>query len=508
MIKCPACGFENAETSKFCNECGYSFTGGQTGQLNPDTVLENRYIIIKALGRGGMGAVYLALDTRLNNIPVAIKEMSTRAVGGDLQAAIGSFKKEASLLINLRHHALPRINDFFSRGEDRWYLVMDYIEGQTLREIANSRGPIPEAEVLDWGCQLCEILDYLHKQNPPVIFRDLKPANIMLTPDGHIKLIDFGIARHFRAGSSSDTAAYGSSGFAPPEQYGENQTDPRSDIYALGATMHYLLTGQDPQKNPFIFENPSKTVKVSDRLETAVMKAIALKAADRHQDAAQMLHTLSQINLPASKAVPKEIREPKAATITGSDSRTTTLQADISPAGTNEQPVTAAIVSGTARLSMADSKTVPGIAGKISDRSKGTPGKTAKAAGRPTPLANRVFKIAALTAALLIILIIVPPIYGNIKYNSQPKLELVKQGDKWGFNNPDGEDIKARFDNPPAFCEGLAAVEVDGKWGFIDTSGDYIVKPQYDEVRYYISGRAAINADGRWGFIDKSGNPQ
>lgn len=295
MLNCPVCDKEIPDDSKFCKECGYSFIGGsgQTGRLNPDTVLGDRYVIVKTLGQGGMGAVYLALDSRLNNSPVAIKEMSTRAVGGDLQAAIASFKKEAAILIGLRHPALPVVRDFFAKGEDRWYLVMDYIEGQTLNNIADMRGAIPEAEVLDWARQLCDILDYLHKQNPPIIFRDLKPANIMLTPQGQIKLIDFGIARHFRAGNTTDTSAYGSHGFAPPEQYGENQTSPASDIYGLGATLHFLLTGIDPGKNPFIFEPPSKYTKVTIRTETAVMKALDFAAENRPQNMQEMLALLT-----------------------------------------------------------------------------------------------------------------------------------------------------------------------------------------------------------------------
>ncbi|MGE5458904.1 MAG: protein kinase domain-containing protein [Methanobacterium sp.] len=313
MNKCPACNTVLPEKSKFCLECGYNFYGGQTGKLGTDTVLENRYVIIRTLGQGGMGAVYLALDQRLNNTAVAIKEMSTNAVGtGKLQDAREAFKKEASMLINLRHPALPVVRDFFSQGEERCYLVMDYIEGQTLKEIAEKRGPIPEAEVLDWAWQLCVILDYLHSQNPPVIFRDLKPANIMLTPQGQIKLIDFGIARHFQKDSSHDTSAYGSSGFAPPEQYGNNQTDARSDVYALGATMHYLLTGIDPILNPFNFEPPSKTVKITMQLETAVMKALKLKAENRPRNIQAMMELLpvrtgsQQLPKAVSAAFPNE----------------------------------------------------------------------------------------------------------------------------------------------------------------------------------------------------------
>ncbi|MDH7578608.1 MAG: protein kinase [Bacillota bacterium] len=296
MPYCSYCGTKNPDDNDFCSKCGSSLTGG-TGQLNPDTVLEGRYVIVKTLGRGGMGAVYLALDQRLNNIPVAIKEMSTNAVGhGKLQAAIAAFKKEATMLISLRHPALPRITDFFARGKDRWYLVMDYIEGETLRAVVQRRGPIPQKEVLDWANQLCSILDYLHSQQPPVIFRDLKPANIMLTPDGKIKLIDFGIARHFRPGLTSDTIAYGSSGFAPPEQYGENQTDPRSDIYALGATLHYLLTGIDPGKNPFSFEPPGKFAQVSAGLESAIMRALELKPENRPANIKEMLAVITGEN--------------------------------------------------------------------------------------------------------------------------------------------------------------------------------------------------------------------
>lgn len=281
MAACPVCNNENLENSNFCNQCGYDLGGGNTGKLNPDTILEGRYIIVKTIGRGGMGAVYMALDTRLKNMPVAIKEMSTRAVGGNLSAAVASFQKEAALLVSLRHPSLPVIRDFFSQGEDRWYLVMDLIDGQTLKELADQHGPIPEQTVLNWAEQLCDIISYLHSQNPPVIFRDLKPSNIMLTSQGQIKLIDFGIARHFRKGNTSDTSSYGSSGFAPPEQYGTSQTDARSDIYALGATLHYLLTGIDPINTPFQFESPGKFVSVSPKLESAIMKAVELRFEDR-----------------------------------------------------------------------------------------------------------------------------------------------------------------------------------------------------------------------------------
>jgi serine/threonine protein kinase len=301
MPTCSFCKTENLDGSVYCNKCGGSMSGA-TGQLSPDTILERHYVIVKTLGRGGMGAVYQAFDRRLNNRPVAIKEMSTNAVGlGNLQAAVLAFRAEASMLINLRHNSIPVIHDFFARGEDRWYLVMDYIEGTTLKQTAQERGQIPEVEVLDWAKQLCDILDFLHTRKPPVIFRDLKPANIMLTPDGVIKLIDFGIARHFRQGQTADTAAYGSAGFAPPEQYGQNQTDARSDIFALGATLHYLLTGVDPEKTPFTFDPPSKSVKVSPEFEAVLMKMVDLRAVNRPSSVADVCRELANIDVKAAR---------------------------------------------------------------------------------------------------------------------------------------------------------------------------------------------------------------
>jgi len=310
---CPVCGKENGDNNKFCGGCGANLsTETLTGRLDPQTMLDGRYVVLRTLGQGGMGAVYLATDTRLNNMPVAIKEMSTRAVGGDLQAAIESFQKEAQMLISLRHPALPVIYDFFSREENRWYLVMDYIQGDTLKAETQKRGRIPEAVVVNWAMQLCDILEYLHKRNPPVIFRDLKPDNIMLTPEGQIKLIDFGIARNFQPGNSADTVAYGSGGFSPPEQYGQNQTDARSDIYALAATLHYLLTGIDPVQNPFRFEPPSKYTAISAGLEKAIMQALDLSPENRPQTIGAFKALLSESfsnanSLPVKSSVPGEM---------------------------------------------------------------------------------------------------------------------------------------------------------------------------------------------------------
>lgn len=293
-MKCPACNAENLEEAAFCSECGFSLSGS-TGQLNAGVLLQNRYKVIKVLGRGGMGAVYLAEDLRLNNRYSAIKEMSAKAVGPDkLQEAVAAFKKEAAILSHLKHPALPAISDFFAEGEDKWYLVMEYIDGENLSSVLRKRGRIPQGEVMQWAIELASILDYLHSQNPPIIFRDLKPSNIMLTSDGRIKLIDFGIARHFKSDAAMDTTAYGSTGFAPPEQYGQKQTDIRSDIYSLGATLHYLLTGIDPTKSPFKFIPPSKVVQVNPALEAAIMKSVAMEPDVRPANSKEFLSILGK----------------------------------------------------------------------------------------------------------------------------------------------------------------------------------------------------------------------
>jgi eukaryotic-like serine/threonine-protein kinase len=208
------------------------------------------------LGTGGFGAVYQAEDTQLGGRLVAVKEMSAQSglSAQENSEATEAFKKEALLLAELLHPNLARIYDHFSE-DGRWYLAMDYIEGETLEAYLEKQqgGSLPLSETLEMGLQLCDVLDYLHTRQPPIIFRDLKPLNIMRTASGHLYLIDFGIARHFKPGQMKDTVAFGSPGYAAPEQYGKTQTTPRSDIYSLGATLHQMLTGIDPSLNPFRF---------------------------------------------------------------------------------------------------------------------------------------------------------------------------------------------------------------------------------------------------------------
>lgn len=217
-------------------------------------VLKGRYRILKHIGSGGYGKVYKAEDSEFGDRLVAIKEMEINGSHEELKEAEEAFKHEALLLARLTHPGLPSIFDYFNE-DGRWYLVMSFVEGITLEEYQerSPRKQISVAEALQIGIQLSSVLGYLHSRQPPIIFRDLKPANVMRTPEGQIYLIDFGIARLFKQGQTKDTIALGSPGYAAPEQYGKKQSTPQTDVYSLGATLHHLISGTDPSLTPFIF---------------------------------------------------------------------------------------------------------------------------------------------------------------------------------------------------------------------------------------------------------------
>jgi WD40 repeat protein len=254
-----------------------------TGFLIPQTQLRGRYVIISLAGRGGYGAVYKARDTSFGNRLVAIKEMGQNTLNPqERTAAAEAFYHEALLLASLTHPNLPRIYEQFTE-KGRSYLVMDFIEGETLDDLVKKLpGHRMSVEhVLDLALALCSVLEYLHNRHPPIIFRDLKPANIMLTPAGHLFLIDFGIARHFKPGQKKDTAALGSSGYAPPEQYGKSQTTTRADIYSLGATLHELLSGRDPADSPFHFDSLHLNEVSLSGLEQLILSMVSINVNSR-----------------------------------------------------------------------------------------------------------------------------------------------------------------------------------------------------------------------------------
>ncbi|GHO44877.1 protein kinase domain-containing protein [Ktedonospora formicarum] len=266
---CRNCGVAHPPQARFCPVCGHSAQADQGAsqpvkavsptsveQLSPvQRVLKGRYRVVKHIGSGGYGEVYKAEDTEFGDRLVAIKEMGTSGMSAEeIVEATEAFKHEAFLLARLTHPGLPSIFDYFNE-DGHWFLVMSFVEGETLEDHIErtSRKRLSIAEVLQIGIQLCSVLGYLHTRQPPIIFRDLKPSNIMRTPDGQVYLIDFGIARLFKQGQTKDTVALGSPGFAAPEQYGKKQSSPQTDVYSLGATMHYLISGQDPSTTPFVF---------------------------------------------------------------------------------------------------------------------------------------------------------------------------------------------------------------------------------------------------------------
>lgn len=316
---CDTCGAANRTQARFCRACGQpllaesdSSSTTLTGLLTPQIMLKQRYIIYGPAGRGGFGAVYKASDTRFGQRLVAIKEMSQSNLSSqDLVEATASFKHEALLLAGLTHPNLPRIYEQFVEN-GRSYLVMDFIEGETLEDHLNKLDgkKLPIEKVLDIALQLCAVLEYLHTRQPPIIFRDLKPANIMLTPTGPLYLIDFGIARLFKPGQEKDTAALGSSGYAPPEQYGKSQTTLRADIYSLGATLHQLLTGDDPSLSPFHFVPLHLSDPALAGLDTLVMCMVDVSVDKRPATITIVQQTLQRI------AVQVKLRETDMLSVT------------------------------------------------------------------------------------------------------------------------------------------------------------------------------------------------
>lgn len=258
------------------------------------TVIDGKYEILTEIGRGGMSIVYLAMDTHLNK-QWAVKEIKKKGSGKNDEIVVNSLLAEANMMKRLDHPSLPRIVDIIDNGVTI-YVVMDYIEGESLDKILNEYGAQPEELVVGWAKQLCDALGYLHSQKPPIIYRDMKPANVMLKPEGNIKIIDFGIAREYKEQNLADTTVLGTKGYAPPEQY-SGQTDPRSDIFALGMTMHHLLTGVDPRNGDAYAPVRQWNPEISEGVEAIIDKCVEPAAENRYQSCADLLYDLEHPDL-------------------------------------------------------------------------------------------------------------------------------------------------------------------------------------------------------------------
>lgn len=256
------------------------------------TYIDDKYEILKEIGHGGMSVVYLAMDKRLNK-QWAIKELQKKARDANNEIVIQSAIAEANMIKKLDHPALPRIVDIIDE-QDVIYVVMDYIEGETLDYVVNQYGAQSQEQVIDWAKQLCQVLHYLHTRTPPIIYRDMKPANVMLKPDGNLKVIDFGIAREYKSSNLQDTICLGTRGYAAPEQFGgQGQTDARTDIYCLGATLYHLVTGHNPAEPPYeIYPIRHWNSQLSGGLENIIEKCTQLNPNDRYQSCAELLYVL------------------------------------------------------------------------------------------------------------------------------------------------------------------------------------------------------------------------
>ena len=259
--------------------------------LEIGSLVDGKYKILNVIGHGGMSVVYMAINEKANKT-WAIKEV--RKDGKlDFEEVKQGLTVETNMLKKLRHNNLPSIVDVIE-DEDTFIIVMDYIEGKPLSDAIQEYGAQPQESVIKWAKQLCNVLGYLHSQTPAIIYRDMKPSNVMLKPDGNLVLIDFGIAREYKEQNLADTTCLGTIGYAAPEQFGgRGQTDARTDIYCLGATLHHLITGQDPCKPPYArYPIRHYNGALSTGLEEILLKCTRDNPEERYQSCAELMYAL------------------------------------------------------------------------------------------------------------------------------------------------------------------------------------------------------------------------
>lgn len=263
--------------------------------LEIGSIIDGKYKILNKIGQGGMSVVYLAMNERANK-QWAIKEVRKDGTK-DYEVVKQGLIAETDILKRLNHPHLPSIIDVID-CDDTFLIVMDYIEGRTLDHWLKKEGAQPQERVVEWAKQICDVLGYLHSRKPPIIYRDLKPSNVMLKPDGKIMIIDFGTAREFKEQSIEDTKCLGTQGYAAPEQYGgHGQTDARTDIYNLGATMYHLLTGHNPSLPPYeMYPIRQWNNALSSGLEEIVTKCTQRNPDDRYQSCAELMYALEHFD--------------------------------------------------------------------------------------------------------------------------------------------------------------------------------------------------------------------
>lgn len=259
--------------------------------LEIGSVLDGKYKILDEIGHGGMSTVYLAINEKANK-PWAVKEVR-KSVSRNFDMLKQSLIMETDMLKKLSHKNLPSIVDVIDSDEN-FLIVMDYIEGNTLEQLVRENGAYPQEDVVDWAVQLCDVLQYLHMRPTPIIYRDMKPSNVMLKSDGSVVLIDFGTAREYKEYNAGDTNCLGTQGYAAPEQFGGmGQTDARTDIYCLGATMYHLLTGHNPSEPPYgLYPITGWNPALSTGLEKIILKCTRKNPKERYQSAEELMYAL------------------------------------------------------------------------------------------------------------------------------------------------------------------------------------------------------------------------
>jgi len=308
-MECPYCKAENRDGVRYCGSCGKMIGASATTtpggdiprSLAPGSRLQGgRYVVKQVLGQGGMGTALLATDLRLDNKPVVIKELLSDNVDpAKLQEDVRNFKREVATLAHIDHPLIPAVTDHFQEGT-RYFMVQEYVEGETLEERLNrTQQPMQERDALICASEVLDILDYLSQQTPPIVHRDIKPANIIIgARDKKAHLVDFGIARADAARNAQrkQTSALGTPGYAPPEQY-QGNADPRSDLYALAATLHHLLTNRDPRNYPPFAYPPVRRFnpQLSEDIEEVLDRALTNDINYRYQSAMLMKQDIDKI---------------------------------------------------------------------------------------------------------------------------------------------------------------------------------------------------------------------
>jgi serine/threonine protein kinase len=338
MFFCEECGAANPGDAMYCFACNQlidastaqpvlqssvtqtpssivPYSAASIQSVVRSSLLNNRYEIISEVGQGGFGVVYKARDiySRSRLRQVAIKQINLGSLSArQIIEATDSYNREVTLLSRLTHTNLPHIYDHFTDPE-HWYLVMDFIEGETLEAHLKQVGHLSVKETLNIAIQLTNVLGYLHSQEPPIIFRDVKPANIMRTPNGHLYLIDFGIARHFNPAKKRDTGALGSPGYAAPEQYGKAQSTEQTDIYGLGATMTTLLLGEDDNKSIH-----SKPIRLPARLQHFLDQMLEPNASKRPKNMLVVAQRLQNIQRTPGETIGRYVKSLSLGLLIGS----------------------------------------------------------------------------------------------------------------------------------------------------------------------------------------------